>query len=107
MTVAARASPPSTPKVRKTVTLDERVHRLQRARSLRPYLDQDAAAEGPSTKPGFKSSCNCSVALPVGNPVLHAEAVRVRVQADHPSRRQVHHLLEAASRLQRELWSRR
>ncbi len=68
MTVAARANPPSTPKVKKTVTLDadlvaavgdgnlssevnealsERVHRLQRARSLRTYLDQYATAEGP------------------------------------------------------------
>lgn len=67
MTVAAWSSPHSTPKVKKTVTLDadlvaaigdgnlssevnealsERVHRLQRARSLRAYLDQYAAAEG-------------------------------------------------------------
>ena len=67
MTVAAGSSLPATPKVKKTVTLDadlvasigdgnlssavnealsERVHRLQRARSLRTYLDQYAAAEG-------------------------------------------------------------
>jgi hypothetical protein len=68
MTVAAWSSPPSTPKVKKTVTLDadlvaaigdgnlssevnealtERVHRLQRAHSLRTYLDQYTATEGP------------------------------------------------------------
>jgi hypothetical protein len=67
MTVAARSSPPATPKVKKTVTLDadlvaaigdgnlssevnealsDRVHRLQRARSLRTYLDQYTATEG-------------------------------------------------------------
>jgi len=67
MTAPAWANPPSTPKVKKTVTLDadlvaavgdgnlsaevnealsERVHRLQRARALRTYLDQYAAAEG-------------------------------------------------------------
>ena len=35
--------------------------------------------------------------------MLDAEAVQALIQADHPSRRQVHHLLEAASRLQREV----
>jgi len=39
----------------------------------------------------------------VRNPVLDAEAVQALVQADHRSRRQVHHLLEAASRLQRDV----
>lgn len=37
------------------------------------------------------------------NPVLDAEAVQALVQVDHPSRRQVHHLLEAAARLQRDV----
>ncbi len=37
------------------------------------------------------------------SPVLDAEAVQALIQADHPSRRQVHHLLEAASRLQRDV----
>lgn len=67
MTVAVPSSPPATPKVKKTVTLDadlvaaigdgnlssevnealsDRVHRLQRARSLRTYLDQYTATEG-------------------------------------------------------------
>jgi len=67
MTTAPWANPPTTPKVKKTVTLDanlvaavgdgnlsaevnealsERVRRLQRATSLRAYLDQYAAAEG-------------------------------------------------------------
>lgn len=67
MTVAACSSPAATPKVKKTVTLDadlvaaigdgnlssavnealaERVQRLQRAHSLRTYLDQHTAAEG-------------------------------------------------------------
>lgn len=35
--------------------------------------------------------------------MLDAEAVQALIQADHPSRRQVHHLLEAASRLQRDV----
>ncbi len=67
MTIAVWSSPPATPKVKKTVTLDadlvaaigdgnlssevnealaERVHRLQRAHSLRSYLDQYTATEG-------------------------------------------------------------
>ncbi len=37
------------------------------------------------------------------SPVLDAEAVQALIQADHPSRQQVHHLLEAASRLQRDV----
>jgi len=39
----------------------------------------------------------------VRSPVLDAEAVQALVQPDHPSRRQVHHLLEAASRLNRDV----
>ena len=54
-------------------------------------------------RPGLRSSCGCSAVPPVRSPVLDAEAVQALVQADHPSRRQVHNLLEAASRLQRDV----
>ena len=37
------------------------------------------------------------------SPVLDAEAVQALVQLDHPSRRQVHNMLEAAARLHRDV----